>query len=109
MDFKDLSTFNLAMLGKQGWKFIREPDSLVARIFKPRYFPNGTFLTATIGHNPSYVWRRIMRAKFIVRGGAKWSIGSGTFIPINCGYLMGNVFVVIYLELILFQILILIV
>jgi len=82
MGFKDLSAFNLAMLGKQGWKFIAEPDSLVARIFKARYFPNGSFLTARIGHNPSYVWRSILGARFIVRGGAKWSIGSGATIPI---------------------------
>jgi len=33
MGFKDLSAFNLAMLGKQGWKFQTEPDSLVSRIF----------------------------------------------------------------------------
>jgi len=55
MSFKDLSAFNLAMLGKQGWKFITKPESLVARIFKARYFPNGTFLMAQIGHNPNYV------------------------------------------------------
>jgi len=59
-----------------------EADSLVACIFKARYFPNGSFLTAKIGNNPSYVWRSIMGARFIVRGGAKWSIGSGASIPI---------------------------
>jgi len=71
MGFKDLSAFNLAMLGKQGWKFITEPDSLVARIFKARYFPSGSYLTTTVGHNHSYVWRNIMHARFIVRGGAR--------------------------------------
>jgi len=55
MGFKDLSAFNLAMLGKQGWKFLMEPDSLVARIFKARYFPSHTYLTSQLGHNPSYV------------------------------------------------------
>jgi len=55
MGFKGLSVFNLAMLGKQGWKFITKPNSLVARIFKARYFPSGSYLTATLGHNPSYV------------------------------------------------------
>jgi len=82
MGFKDLSVFNLAMLGKQGWKFITEPNSLVARIFKAQYFPSGSYLTATLGHNPSYVWRSIMRARFIVRGGAKWSIDTGANISI---------------------------
>ena len=60
MGFKDLSMFNLAMLGKQGWKVIWEPDSLVSRIFKARYFPNNSNFTVTIGHNPSYVWRIIL-------------------------------------------------
>ena len=82
MGFKDLSAFNLAMLGKHGWKFITEPNSLVARIFKARYFPSSSYLTATVGHNPSYVWRIIMRARFIMREGARWSIGSGATISI---------------------------
>jgi hypothetical protein len=82
LSFKDLSAFNLAMLGKQGWKFLTNPQSLVSRIFKARYFPNNSYLTATIGHNPSYVWRSILRARFIVCGGARWSIGSGMTIHI---------------------------
>jgi len=81
LGFKDLTAFNLAMLGRQGWKFLTEPDSLVSRMFKAKYFPN-TFLTATIGHNPSYVWRSILRARFIVRGGARWCIGTGENIRI---------------------------
>jgi hypothetical protein len=82
LSFKDLSAFNLVMLGKQGWKFLTNPQSLVSRIFKARYFPNNSYLTATIGHNPSYVWRSILRARFIVCGGARWSIGSGMTIHI---------------------------
>lgn len=76
MGFKDLSAFNLAMLGKQGWKFQTDPDSLVSHIFKACYFSNKSYFTANIGHNPSYVWRSILRAQFIVRGGARlehWS------------------------------------
>jgi hypothetical protein len=82
MGFKDLTAFNLAMLGKQGWKFQTYIDSLVSRIFKARYFPHGTYLTASLGHNPSFVWRSILHARFIVRGGARWCIGTGATIPI---------------------------
>jgi hypothetical protein len=56
MGFKDLTAFNLAMLGKQGWKFQTDTTSRVARIFRARYFPRGSYLTASLGHNPSYVW-----------------------------------------------------
>lgn len=82
MRFKDLTAFNLSMLGKQGWKFQTEPGALVSRIFKARYFPSTTYLNANIGHNSSYVWRSILRARFIVRGGARWSIGTGISISI---------------------------
>jgi len=44
MGFKDLSAFNLAMLGKQGWKFQTDPTSLVSRIFMARYFPKSLVL-----------------------------------------------------------------
>jgi hypothetical protein len=53
--FKDLTAFNLAMLGKQGWKFQTDTTSLVARIFRAQYYPRGSYLTASLGHNPSYV------------------------------------------------------
>lgn len=82
MGFKELTAFNLAMLGKQGWKFLSEPHSLVTRIFKAKYFPSTSFLNAKIGHNPSYAWRSILHARFIVRSGARWSIGSGASIHI---------------------------
>lgn len=74
MGFKDLTIFNLAMIGKQGWKFMPEPNSLVSRIFKARYFPNSNHLNANLGHNRSYVWRSILKARFIVCGGARWCI-----------------------------------
>lgn len=70
------------MLGKQGWIFLTEPDSLVSQLFKASYFPNKNFLTATIGHNPSYVWCRILRARFILCRGVRWSIGADGTIPI---------------------------
>lgn len=58
------------------------PHSLVCRIFKARYFPHVSYLTARIGHNPSYIWRSILRARFLVKGGSRWCIGPGNSIPI---------------------------
>jgi hypothetical protein len=54
----------------------------VSHIFKAQYLPNKSYFTATIGHNPSYVWQNILRVCFIVRCRARWSIGSGNNIPI---------------------------
>lgn len=33
LDFRDFRSFNLAMLGKQGWRFLSNPDSLVYRVY----------------------------------------------------------------------------
>lgn len=51
LGFKSLRNFNLAMLGKQAWRFIQFPDSLLARVFKARYYPNSSFFEAPIGSN----------------------------------------------------------
>ena len=82
MGFKDLAAFNVAMLGKQGWQLQTNSESLVSKIFKARYYPNSSYLEATLGHNPSFVWRSILSAKVVVRHGARWKIGMGLNIPI---------------------------
>ncbi|XP_019150536.1 PREDICTED: uncharacterized protein LOC109147328 [Ipomoea nil] len=82
LGFKDLRAFNLAMLGKQAWRMLTKPDSLVARVYKARYFPKGSFFDAQVGNNPSFCWRSIMAAKSIICGGVRRRIGNGesTFI-----------------------------
>lgn len=56
MGFRRVRAMNLAMLGKQGWKMLTQPNSLVTRVFKARYFPKCSFLEAGKGSNPSFVW-----------------------------------------------------
>jgi len=82
MSFKDLTTLNVAMLGKQGWQLQTNSDSPVSRIFKAPYYPNSSYLDSKLGHNPSFVWRSIFSAKVVVRQGVHWKIGYGFNIPI---------------------------
>ena len=77
MGFKDLTSFNVAMLGKHGWRFQTDSSSLVCRLFKARYFSNFDFIGSKIGHNPSYVWRSIFSAKIVVKQSARWRIEIG--------------------------------
>ncbi|CAN0845734.1 Uncharacterized mitochondrial protein AtMg00310 [Linum grandiflorum] len=70
------------MLGKQGWKFLSNPDALVSRVFKAKYFRQGDFLSARLGNRPSYVWRSILAAQQVVRKGCRWRLGDGRGIKI---------------------------
>ncbi|KAH9686510.1 putative reverse transcriptase/RNA-dependent DNA polymerase [Citrus sinensis] len=81
--FKRIHDFNIAMLGKQCWKLMTHPHSLVARIFKARYYPRSSFTDATVGFNRRYTWRLIMAAKHVVVKGSRIQIGSGQQIQIN--------------------------
>lgn len=76
MSFKDPTIFNVAMLGKQRWKFQTDHTSLVARLFKAHYFPNTDFIGSRLGHNPSYVRRSIFSVKMVVKKGTRWQIGT---------------------------------
>ncbi|XP_019197085.1 PREDICTED: uncharacterized protein LOC109190941 [Ipomoea nil] len=77
LGFKRLHEFNVALLGKQGWQLLTNPDSLLAQVFKARYYPTTTFYGAVMGGNPSYVWRSIMAGQELVRTGYRRRIGNG--------------------------------
>lgn len=49
LGFRDLYGFNLALLGKQCWNLMNRPESLVARVFKGRYYANSSLFEARRG------------------------------------------------------------
>ncbi|KAI5349989.1 hypothetical protein L3X38_002880 [Prunus dulcis] len=53
LGFRNTYEFNLALIAKQCWRLVHDPDSLWAQTLKARYFPNTTFLEAKKGGRAS--------------------------------------------------------
>jgi hypothetical protein len=60
MGFRDLHTFNTAMLTKQCWRLLEEPDSLCARILHAKYYPDGNLLRAKLKSGSSFTWQSVL-------------------------------------------------
>ena len=75
MGFKDLTTFNKAMLAKLAWRLLNDENSLFHRVFKARFFLRGSFLKAKDSPSASYAWNMIAK-------GALWRVGDGKQIKI---------------------------
>ncbi|XP_050222576.1 uncharacterized mitochondrial protein AtMg00310-like [Mercurialis annua] len=83
LGFCNLRAFNLAMLAKQAWRFIQSPQSLCARVYKAKYFPNVDFLHACSRHGSSYAWNSIMEGRKLLDSGIAWRIGNGQSVNVR--------------------------
>ncbi|KAL6583780.1 hypothetical protein OROMI_003069 [Orobanche minor] len=82
MGFRKLHHFNIALLAKQGWRLLTNPNSLVARVYKVCYNPDSSFLDAALGDKPNYIWRSILAAQHLVSTSAQRLVGFGKDINI---------------------------
>jgi hypothetical protein len=82
LGFLDLVIFNKALLAKQGWRLMQDPDSVAGKILKAKYFPQTSFLEAKLGSKPSYVWMSIFNARGLLVEGLQWRVGDGRLIKI---------------------------
>lgn len=83
LGFRELNNFNVAMLAKQGWRLLNNENSLVTSIMKAKYFPHSDFLNATLGANPSFMWRSIMAGQNVVKDGSRRRIGDRKNISVG--------------------------
>ncbi|KAG7583713.1 Reverse transcriptase domain [Arabidopsis suecica] len=82
LGFKDIEAFNVALLGKQLWRMVTHQESLMAKVFKSRYFRKSDPLNAPLGSRPSFAWRSIHEAQNLIKQGARAVIGNGESVEI---------------------------
>ncbi|XP_068328739.1 uncharacterized mitochondrial protein AtMg00310-like [Pyrus communis] len=72
LGFINFVDFNDALLAKQCWRLISEPNSKWAEVLKARYFPNCSFLDAEKGGRALLAWSSLLAGRDILLGGAHW-------------------------------------
>ena len=83
LGYKDLHLFNLAMLARQGWRILQNPDSLCAQLLRAKYGSVDSLLHAKEVPGISYTWRSIVRGLQALKKGLIWRVvGDGTQIKI---------------------------
>ncbi|GJS65088.1 hypothetical protein Tco_0679652 [Tanacetum coccineum] len=75
--FRDFEAFNTALLAKQGWRLLTNPDAFWGRILKGIYFPNSNFLVAKKGSHPSWLWSSLLHGRDLLLHGLRWQVGNG--------------------------------
>ena len=83
MGFKEIEKFNDALLAKQVWRMINNPESLCHRVFKARFFPDCSILEARDSIVGSYAWKSILSARDVIRRGMVWRVGTGERVRIK--------------------------
>lgn len=66
MGFKEIENFIKALLAKQVWRLINNPDSLCRRVFKARFFPNCSILDAKDSPTGLYAWKSIVSSRDVI-------------------------------------------
>jgi len=82
LGFRDIASFNLALLAKQCWRLIENFDSLCARVLRAKYYPFGDILNCQLKKGASYVWQSIWAGIQTFKKGCIWRVGDGSKINI---------------------------
>ena len=82
MGFKDLKVFNTALLGKQAWRMISEPEALWVKIIKGIYFHDKSVLDAKRGARASWAWSSLIEGRDFIKEKLVWQVLDGRSLSI---------------------------
>ncbi|XP_027086455.2 uncharacterized protein [Coffea arabica] len=82
LGFRDLQDFNLALLGKQLWRILMQPNLLMSRVMKARYFGGKSIWDTLPKGSDSWCWKSLLSARGVLEEGLRRRVGDGESIKI---------------------------
>ncbi|XP_026416890.1 uncharacterized protein LOC113312346 [Papaver somniferum] len=70
----------LAMLDRNAWRILENPNCMLAIVLKAKYFPRTDFLNAKCTNKCSWTWKCLHSIKEIIKPFISWIVGDGHFI-----------------------------
>ncbi|KAL9671998.1 hypothetical protein QQ045_009572 [Rhodiola kirilowii] len=65
----------MAFLAKQAWMIYTQPELLVSKVYKAKYFHNIDMMQCSLGYRLSYCWRSILKGMELIRAGTERNQG----------------------------------
>lgn len=80
LGFKDIESFNDAVLAKIGWRILQNPSSLIAQVLLGKYAKKSSFMDCSTPTSSSHGWKSVIVGREVLRRGLQWVICNGESI-----------------------------
>lgn len=80
--FRNVHDFNTALLAKQLWRLITQPNLLMSKVMKAKYFPKRSPLQAEAKGHSSWLWKSWLGANNVLLEGLRYQVGDGKIIKV---------------------------
>ncbi|XP_026451499.1 uncharacterized protein LOC113351780 [Papaver somniferum] len=82
LGFRDLKSFNIALLARSSWRLCKQESQLWAKDLKVKHFPNTSLLHAHEKKNATWAWKRLYIIIAFFIDCSFWQVGNGKKIHI---------------------------
>ena len=82
LGFRDIQSFNDALLAKISWRILSSASSLLASVLAGKYFHNQEFLHVKAPSACSHGWRGILIGRDLINEQLGWAIGNGESVSV---------------------------
>ena len=77
LGFRDIQDFNIAMLAKNAWRILTNPDCLLACLLLGKFCHSSSFLSSLCPSSPSHGWRGVVAGCQLLQLQLGKAIGNG--------------------------------